>query len=183
MIPADAMTSSDESQGLIHNSGKTGVDMDSASGEDHDLHQNNEADMSMPSRIDISSSENLAHETLRDRILIIDRTAVVNSVVKTDKMKTCADFAESFLSIICNMAKDYDEVRVVFDRYLTPSLKSQTRRKRNQRKTTYYHIKDNTLIKNIPLKDFLSDTRKKDELTKYLANKIICHARGLSIRL
>ena len=52
-------------------------------------------------------------------------------------MKTCADFAESFLSIICNMAKDYDEVRVVFDRYLTPSLKSQTRRKRNQRKTTY----------------------------------------------
>ena len=87
-----------------------------------DSFQNTEADMRVPSKKDISSSENLVyqHEISSERILIIDGMAVVNSVVKTEKMKTCADFAELFILIISSMAKDYDKVRVVFDRYLTP---------------------------------------------------------------
>ena len=44
--------------------------------------------------------------------------AVVNSITKTDQMKTCEDFADSFLTIICNMAANYDEVRLVLDRYM-----------------------------------------------------------------
>ena len=60
------------------------------------------------------------HEISSERILIIDGMAVVNSVVKTEKMKTCADFAELFILIISSMAKDYHKVGVVFDRYLTP---------------------------------------------------------------
>jgi len=59
--------------------------------------------------------------------------AGVNSVTKTDQMKTCQDFAESFLAIICNMAANYDEVRLVFDRYMKTSLK-EDEDKEDQRK-------------------------------------------------
>ena len=112
------------------------------------------------------------------RILIVDGMAVVNSITKTDSMKTCADFADAFLSILCKMVEDFDEIRLVFDRYIEASLKNQTRKKRANRKTTYYHVKDNTLIKNIPIKDFLSDSRTKKELTDYLAQKVISHSKS-----
>ena len=70
-----------------------------------------------------------------DRVLIIDGMAVVNSVAKTDRtMKTCADFANSFLSTVCNMAQDFDEVRLVFDRYTCTSLKANMRIKKTQGK-------------------------------------------------
>ena len=87
--------------------------------------------------------------------------AVVNSITKTESMKTCADFADAFLSMICKFVEDFDEIRLVFGRYIEASLKSQTRKKRVKRKTTYYHVEYNTLIKNIPVKDFLSDSRLK----------------------
>ena len=90
------------------------------------------------------------------------------------KMKTHTDFSESFLF--------WWRTGSIW-KYLPPSLKEQTRRKRNHRKTTYYHIKNNILIKNISLKDFLSGTRTKDELTEYLAKKIVCNSRGPSNRL
>ena len=87
-----------------------------------DTSQITEVDMRFPSKKDILRSENLAyqHEISTERIIIIDGMAVVNSVVKTEKMKTCADFAELFILIISSMAKDYHKVGVVFDRYLTP---------------------------------------------------------------
>ena len=52
-----------------------------------------------------------------------------------------------------------------------------------KKKTTYYHVKDNTHIKNVTLKDFLSDVRTKEELTEYLAQKVVCHSRSDSNRL
>ena len=77
------------------------------------------------------------------------------------------------------MAKDFDKVRVVFDRYISSSLMAQTRDKRTKRKTTYYHVKDSTLIKNVTLKHFLSDVRTKEELTEYLAKKLFVTAEAL----
>ena len=104
--------------------------------------------------------------------------AVVNSVTKTKQTKTCQNFADAFLQITCNMAAQYDEVRLVFDQYIKTSLKEQMRTKRTKGKSTYYHVKDNTLIKNISLKDFLSDIRTKGELTKYLADKVLHHSKS-----
>ena len=207
-VPAEDISFSDGTQmemelcsSKILSLPNTDFEIDAVSESDHHLHQgkyvpavkisvidedeNAEADMNVPFQHNISSSEQLEgqNETANDRILIIDGMAIVNSITKHDNMKTCADFAESFLSIICYMTQEYDEVRVVFDRYISPSLKSQTRSKRAQRKTTYYHVKDNTLIKNISLKEFLSDSRTKEELTEYLANKVVCHSRSPSNRL
>jgi hypothetical protein len=57
------------------------------------------------------------------------------------------------------------------------------RTKRTKGKSTYYHVKDTTLIKNISLKDFLSDVRTKSELTDYLADKVLCHSKSSVNRL
>lgn len=83
-------------------------------------------------------------------VIIIDGKAVVNSVSKIEQKKTCQDFADSFLEIICDMAASYDEVRLAFDRYIKTSLKDQMRVKRTKGKSTYYHVKDNTFIQNFP---------------------------------
>jgi len=62
-------------------------------------------------------------------IVVVDGTAVINSVTKTDQMKTCQDFGDCFLVIICNIAENYDEVRLVFDRHMKESLKEQMRQR------------------------------------------------------
>jgi hypothetical protein len=69
-------------------------------------------------------------------------------------------------------------VRLVFDRYLDTSLKEQMRRKRTKGKSTYYHVKDTTLIHNISLKDFLSNIKTKAELRTYLAAKSTDHSKS-----
>ena len=98
-------------------------------------------------------------------------------------MKTCQGLANAFLQIICRKAAQYHEVRLVFDRYIKTLLKEQMRTKRTKGKSTYYHVKDNTLIQNISLKDFLSDIRTKGELTKYLADKVVRHSKRSNNRL
>ena len=109
-------------------------------------------------QVSVATEEHTQMETNQPpvyRVIIIDGMVVVNSVTKTSNIKTCQDFADSFLAIICNMAANCDEVRLVFDRYMQTSLKEQMRAKQTKGKSTYYHVKDNTLIKNISLKNFL----------------------------
>ena len=103
------------------------------------------------------------------KVIIIDGMALVNARPKAERIKTCKDFEQVFLDQLSNMAGDYDEVRLVFDRYINSSLKEQMIRKRTKGKSTYYHVKDITLIQNIYLKDFLSNIKTKAELTTYLA--------------
>ena len=55
--------------------------------------------------------------------------------------------------------------------------------KRTKGKSTYYHIKDNTFIQNISLKEFLSDIQTKGELTDNLANKVLSHSKSSNNRL
>ena len=55
------------------------------------------------------------------RVIIFNGMALVNSVSKTDNVKTCHDFTESFLKKLINLVANYDKVRLVFDRYLNTS--------------------------------------------------------------
>ena len=109
--------------------------------------------------------------------------SVVNAVTKTEQMKTCQNFADAFLQIICNMTAEYDEVRLVFDRYIKTSLEEQMKAKRTKGNSTYYHVKDSTLIQHISLKDFLSDIRTQGELTEYLADMVVHHSKSSNNRL
>ena len=83
------------------------------------------------------------------KVIIIDGMALVNAIPKSERIKTCKDFAQVFFDQLSNMDGDYGEVRLVFDRYIDSSLKEQMRRKLTKGKSTYYHVKDNTLIQNI----------------------------------
>ena len=75
-------------------------------------------------------------ESTSKNVCIVNGMALANYVINNDNMNTCAAFAESSLSIPCNMAEDFEEVRIVFDRFLGISLKTHIINERTQRKTT-----------------------------------------------
>ena len=60
---------------------------------------------------------------------IIDVMAVVNSLNKTSEIKTCKDFSNKFNDMIMRETADCDAIRVIFDRYVSNSLKGATREK------------------------------------------------------
>ena len=115
------------------------------------------------------------------KVLLIDVMALVNSINKTDRIIYCSDFANAFIEKLVNISIGYNEVRLVFDHYKDNSLKEQMRKKRTKGKSTYYHIQDNSMIRNITLKDFLSHVKTKSELAEYLATKTLVHSQRIKI--
>ena len=91
--------------------------------------------------------------------------ALVNAIPKTERIKIANDFAQICLDQLSNMAGDSDEVGI---RHIYQHL---SKNKRTKGKSTYYHVKDTTLIQNISLKNLLSNIKTKVELTTYLAAK------------
>ena len=84
-------------------------------------------------------------------------------------------WADPFTVTLDSKVKDYDEIHIVFDRYnLTSSLKESTRERRSGGKPpTTYHVKDNTPVGKVSVKQFRSSNSTKDELTVYLAEKAL----------
>jgi len=78
---------------------------------------------------------------------------------------------------------DYDKVHLVFDRYdPRTSLKESTReRSQGGKPVIMYHVADNTPVGKVSAKQFLSSTTTKDELTVYLAKKVLHHFQGKSM--
>ena len=78
------------------------------------------------------------------KVMIIDGMAFVKKVaIKTSQVRT----AECFISIISSEIKEYDEVRIIFDRYDPESLKSNTRASCTLGLSAVrYKITDNTKI-------------------------------------
>lgn len=87
---------------------------------------------------------------------------------------TVKDLADSFNTQLMYLSKLYDEVIHVFDTNKEPSLKNATREKRRQgRDPIQYKVTDDTRISHIPLSMFLSHDKTKDDLTVYLAEKVL----------
>jgi len=63
-------------------------------------------------------------------VLIIDAMCIVNMVPKNPEMSNALHFANSFVDIVADMSDPYEEIRIVFDQYLTGSLKETTRSER-----------------------------------------------------
>ena len=103
---------------------------------------------------------------------IIDGMAVVNSLNKTSEIKTCKGFSNKFNEIM-RETTDCDEIRVIFDRYVSNSLKGATRGKRCDGNATKYKVTDTTNIEGISMKSFLSHVETKHYLTVYLAKNVI----------
>ncbi len=62
-------------------------------------------------------------------ICIINRMAIVQSMKKDNGMNTCLDFATAFIQSIKRLASGYQEICVIFDRYIETSLKANKRAK------------------------------------------------------
>ena len=117
------------------------------------------------------------------KVLLIDAMALVNSINKTDQITYCSDFVNAFIEKLINISIGYNEVRLVLDQYTDSSLKEQMRKKRTKGKSTYYRIQDNSMIRNITLKDFLLHGKTKSELAEYLATKTLVHSQSDQNRL
>ena len=59
--------------------------------------------------------------------------ALVNAIQKKDEssMKNYHDFADAFIRRLDRESSTYSEVRLIFDRYLTSSLKEKNKRETN----------------------------------------------------
>ena len=128
--------------------------------------------------MDVSSHTRMMNPTPRNKVLIIDGMALVHAIQKTTTMLTCKDFADAFVQKLIVTSESYNEIRLVFDRYIEQSLKAKMRKKRTGGKEKYYHISDATSIRNISLKDLFAHVNTKAELTEYLANKALEEARS-----
>jgi len=103
-----------------------------------------------------------------------------------------SDFAEIFKNRICNASVKFDRVGLVFDRYIEGecfellsgtylnlflfiqgSFKEQTRNKRTGNVAIEYIVKDNTSLRNVTIKNFLSHIKTKAQLTKYLSKYVL----------
>lgn len=123
---------------------------------------------------DSPNIETSGEDKKTDKLCIIDAMAVVQAIKKSPSMVDCSDFAAAFVRSIRKIASQYDEARVIFDRYIDDSLKAQTRGKRTAGiEPVKFDIKDNTNIKLVSLKTLLSHNYTKSQLTEYLGKAVL----------
>ena len=107
----------------------------------------------------------------RKKVIIIDAMGVVQGLKRQEGTNHIKDVIHLFLKRIKDMTKEYDEARVIFDRYLEKSLKNVTRRKRATA-TESYHIHPEMKL-GMKIKDLLSSSETKRQLSILLANTLL----------
>ena len=109
---------------------------------------------------DLTQNDSIEEANATIKVLIIDAMAVLQCM-KKNTMQTLSDLQDAFNERIQSMVSGYDEVRVVFDRYMDQSLKNKTRQKRAATSVEYEIHPDMNLTMSI--KDLLSasSTQKK----------------------
>ena len=75
-------------------------------------------------------------ETCSRKIITFESMALVNAIKKSGDIETCSDLANTFVNMLINRSRGFDEVRLVFDRYVENSLIEQMRVKRTHGKST-----------------------------------------------
>ena len=109
------------------------------------------------------------------KVIIFDAMAIVNKIgIKKSGIKNCLEFASNFMDIIDKQASGFQELRVIFDRYDTDSLKNVTRKDRTKQfNAVHYEVTDSTIITHLDTKEFLASIQTKSELTKYLSERLV----------
>ena len=104
----------------------------------------------------------------RKRVTVVDGMALVNRVHKNPGMKTWKEFAEGFVALMMTVSQGFDEIRLIFDRYIIQSLKSRARKKRTSGNKVRYKVSHDGNIDNVRLKQLLTHIETKRDLTIYL---------------
>ena len=128
---------------------------------------------------DRSAVSSLATSSTNEKIAVVDGMVLVQKIAnKTGTLKTVKDLSQSFNDSLTSLTAGFSQVILVFDTYRPDSLKQNTRKRRQQGKAPIqYHITDDTKIKHIPLKRFMSHDKTKSDLTGYLAKAILDYRR------
>ena len=100
--------------------------------------------------------------------VIIDAMALFNKIQITPQMKTNSEIKTAFKNPLLQKASHFDDMRLVFGRYLNSSFEEQYREKRTSGRQIKYVIRDSTPLESITLEDFLSHIETSD-LTTNLA--------------
>ena len=87
------------------------------------------------------------------------------------KLKSCLEFGSAFVTKFEKEAQGFDKVRLIPNRYTKESLKSGTRTAKTEGEIVRFKISDDTVIEHLT-KQFLSDIKTKQGLTKYLSMKL-----------
>jgi hypothetical protein len=115
------------------------------------------------------------------KVLIEDAMEILYCMKKTPKIRTLKDLQVQFVKNIEKVLEGCDEGRICFDRYLDLSLKNKTRKARSKSSTEYVLHPEMKLAMSI--KDLLSSTKTKRELTKMFAQALLEHFATKSTRV
>ena len=66
-------------------------------------------------------TDQLANADVQMKVSIVDGMAEVQALDKPDWIKTCSDLADHFTVTIFDKYRDADEIRLIFDRFVTPA--------------------------------------------------------------
>ena len=126
-----------------------------------------------------------SRQTSPVKVAIVDGMVVVQQMASSAKsIDTVAQFGYEFNKRVCNLTGTFQELIIVFDTYKPDSLKNSTReRRRSGKDPVKYRVNDETRIKHITLRRFLSHDQTKADLTLFLAGKIIDYNLSSSQRV
>ena len=107
----------------------------------------------------------------RDNVIIIDGQAVVQGMTKLPSIDKIRDLGDTFIKRNDRLMKGYSEGRIIFDRYITGSLKEKTWTKRAG--TT---PPDKSIIQDsMYIHPTVVPCYTKSQLTEYLGKKLLEH--------
>ncbi|MES9880361.1 MAG: hypothetical protein ABW185_05705, partial [Sedimenticola sp.] len=108
-----------------------------------------------------------------NRAIIIDAMALVYEL-SAKPVKTCEQFANEFVKHSEALIRRGDEGHVIFDHYdVDKSLKSNARARRNKGEYEKAHVCNDMTPIRTPFRKFISNTKTKQSLTIYLAEKLL----------
>lgn len=110
-------------------------------------------------------------------VLIIDGMALLHKVKKGKDIVTCTDLSDLVVNIVDKMGVGYEEVHLVMDQYLDKSLKNQTRSKRGGQEFRQVIINPKTNIKDVAMKELLSNTKTKRDLVTFLCDEAVARVQ------
>jgi hypothetical protein len=109
--------------------------------------------------------------------LFIDGMALVVGIGKPSGTQTFEDYANAFQTAVLNAGSRYQEIHVVFDRYVEDSIKSGTRQRRAQMTRPIRRVIENG---SVPLphnwQNFLALPDNKSDLSRFLSEYIIANS-------
>jgi hypothetical protein len=113
------------------------------------------------------------YKELQEEVAILDGMALLYTYHKSNSVKTCRDFSESFSKWIDEKFSNYSEVHVVFDS-LKKNSKQEIRLIRQKGSDPIqYKIGLESTIESTPMNKLLAHDKTKDEQTEFLSDQIV----------